>query len=216
VGKAAFRTLELALTPQVLIPRPETEDLVGQVLAWAAARHPGGPWGTVADIGTGSGAIALALAVEGEFERVIATEVSPDALDVARSNLEAVKPRTPVELRLGPFLAPLLHEQVDVIVANPPYLTTAEYEALGADVRDHEPRLALDGGPDGLAPYRVLFAGAGRVLVAGGLLALEIDSRRPDQMLALARAARWSDARTLDDVFGRPRYLLATNEKRTM
>jgi release factor glutamine methyltransferase len=151
--------------------------------------------------------------VEGSFERIIATDVSAEALDTARGNLDAIGPRTPVELRRGSFLEPLGSERVDAIVANPPYLTTAECDSLEPEVRDYEPRLALDGGTDGLTPYRVLFADAGRALVAGGLLALEIDSRRPDETLALARTAGWRDARVVRDLFGRARYLLATHAK---
>jgi release factor glutamine methyltransferase len=102
-----------------------------------------------------------------------------------------------------------------VIVSNPPYLTSAECDDLAPEVRDYEPRLALDGGRDGLDPYRTLLGGAARHLVAGGLLALEIDSRRPDTILAMAAEAGWANARIVNDVFGRARYLLATNGKRT-
>jgi release factor glutamine methyltransferase len=215
VGLAAFRTVQLAVNRDVLIPRVETEDLVTHVLAWAAEHSVGHSWGVAADIGTGTGAIAISLAVEGEFERVIATDISSSALDVARRNVAAaVGTRTPVELRPGSLLEPL-SETVDVIVSNPPYLTSAECDLLAPEVRDYEPRLALDGGSDGLDPYRILVSGAARRLATGGLLALEIDSRRPDAILAMATAAGWSDARIVNDVFGRARYLLATNGKRT-
>jgi release factor glutamine methyltransferase len=210
VGLAEFRNLRLTVTPDVLIPRVETEELVTHVLDWA--RQNNGPWGVAADVGTGSGAIALALATEGNFERIIATDISPAALDVARSNIGSVHPRTPVELRLGNLLDPLV-DPVDVLVSNPPYLTSAECERLDPEVRDFEPRLALDGGEDGLDPYRVVIGNASSRLVPGGLLALEIDSRRPEMIESMAGAAGWLNIRLINDVFGRARYLLAKRGK---
>ena len=211
VGLAEFRTLRLAVTRDVLIPRVETEELVTHVLDWA--KNTRGSWGVAADVGTGSGAIALALATEGNFEQIIATDISPLALEVAQGNIDLVRPRTPVELRLGSLLEPLV-DRVDVLVSNPPYLTSAECERLDPEVRNFEPRLALDGGEDGLDPYRVLIGSASSRLVAGGLLALEIDSRRPESVEAMAGAAGWLNVRLVNDVFGRARYLLATNGKR--
>ena len=214
VGLASFRTIQVAVSRDVLIPRVETEDLVTHVLSWAAEHSPGRSWGVAADIGTGTGAIAISLAVEGRFERIIATDLSSSALSVAGRNVTAIATGAPIELRQGSFLEPL-GETVDVIVSNPPYLTSVECEELAPEVRDYEPRVALDGGSDGLDPYRILVSGAARRLAPGGLLALEIDSRRPDEILAMAMAAGWSDAQIVNDVFGRARYLLATNGKRT-
>jgi release factor glutamine methyltransferase len=214
VGRAAFRTIELAVDAAVLIPRVETEGLVDQVLVWARDRHGDQSWGTAADIGTGSGAIGLALAVEGRFERVIATDLSAQALAVADGNRTALSPLIPVELRRGSMVTPLREGECDVIVSNPPYLTTEEWKRAAPEVRDYEPVLALDGGPDGLAPYRVLLSETARCLKPGGLLALELDSRRAELVQALAVAAGWTDARVVPDVFGRARYLLATNLER--
>ncbi|MBI4503257.1 MAG: peptide chain release factor N(5)-glutamine methyltransferase [Gemmatimonadetes bacterium] len=213
VGTAAFRTLELLVDRAVLIPRVETEDLVSHVLRWAEDRHGDGQWGIAADIGTGSGAIAIALALEGRFERVIATDVSGDALAVARRNVESVAAGVPIELRQGSLLEPLGETRCMVVVSNPPYLTTAECRETPAEVRDYEPLLALDGGPEGLEPYRTLVAAAARYLHPGGLLALELDSRRAMTVHSLALASGWADARILPDAFGRARYLLATNWK---
>jgi release factor glutamine methyltransferase len=212
-GQAEFRTLRLAVDRRVLIPRPETEGLVDHVLEWARRRWPEGQrWGQAADIGTGSGAIALSLAVEGAFRRIIATDVSSGALAVARDNSARVAPAAPVVWREGALLVPLEGAVVDVLVSNPPYITTAECEGLDASVRDHEPRLALDGGTDGMDIIRGIVRGAAQHLATGGLLALEIDSRRPGEALACARHAGWSGALIAPDAFGRPRYLLAEKD----
>jgi release factor glutamine methyltransferase len=208
-GTAAFRTLELAVDRRVLIPRPETEGLVERVLARARER---GRWGVAADIGTGSGCIALSLAVEGRFSRIIATDLSADALEVARENAARVQARTPVEFRRGDLVSPLHGEAVDVLVSNPPYVSAAEWDQLEPGVRGWEPRAALVGGDDGLRHTEALLR-AGRASVApGGLIVIEIDSRRAAAAQAMARALGWEDARPEEDLFGRLRYLLATRE----
>lgn len=208
VGRAAFRTLDLASDGRALIPRPETEGLVELVLAWAR-RAPGGSGGIAADLGTGSGCIALALAVEGRFDRVIATDRSPDALALARENLARIAPCTPVELRLGDWLAPLRAERCRVLVANPPYLRDDEWAALDPAVRAYEPREALASGPDGLGATRVLLREGPATLAAGGLLALEVDERRATAIAVLARETGWREVAVHHDLFGRPRYVLA-------
>jgi release factor glutamine methyltransferase len=204
VGSVGFRTLDLKIDPRALIPRPETEGLVDIVLRNV------GPGGRAADIGTGCGCIALALAAEGTFERVIAVEASPEAAALARENVTLVNPATPVEVREGDLLAPLAGKHYRVIVANPPYLTEAEYQALDPDVKEFEPRGALESGPDGLAATRRLFAGAAALLEPAGLLALEIDERRAEAVRALAAQYGWARIDVHDDLFGRPRYALAT------
>jgi release factor glutamine methyltransferase len=210
VGRVAFRQLELNLDPRALIPRPETEGLVDLVLQWMGSGEDGsGRGGAVADIGTGCGCIALSLAVEGNFERVIAVERSPDAAALARENVRRIRPPVPVEVREGDLIAPLGEERLRVIVANPPYLTAQEYEALHPSVRGFEPREALVSGSDGLDATRALLMGAGARLEPGGLLALEIDERRADAVRALARAGGWGRTTIREDLFGRPRYALA-------
>ncbi len=205
-GSVAFRTLDLAIDPRALIPRPETEGLVDLVLARCS--H-----GLVADIGTGSGCIALSLAVEGHFERVVAVERSPAAAALARENVERIAPQTPVEIREGNLLTPLVDkgERFHAIVSNPPYLTALEYDELDPSVRAFEPRAALVGGVDGLDATRALFAGARALLEAGGVLALEIDERRADAVRAVGNEHGWHvDVRA--DLFGCPRYALSTKE----
>ncbi len=215
VGSVGFRTLELQIDSRALIPRPETEGLVELVLDWARGageREEGrGRGGVAADIGTGCGCIALSLAVEGEFDRVIAVERSAAAAALARENVERARPPVPVEVREGDLLAPLGGgARLRAIVSNPPYLTDAEYASLDPGVRLFEPREALVGGGDGLAVTRALLAGArGLLEPARGLIALEIDERRAAETAALARAHGWPQVVVREDLFGRPRFLLA-------
>jgi len=210
VGRTGFRTLDLKLDARALIPRPETEGLVDLVLRETGMRDARcGMRGVVADIGTGCGCIALSLAVEGAFERVIAVERSAAAAALARENVTLVQPPVPVEVREGDLLAPLTGERYRAIVCNPPYLTEAEYAALDPAVRLFEPREALVSGADGLTMTRALLTGAPALLEAGGFVALEIDERRADQVRALALRHGWSRVAVYDDLFGRPRFLLA-------
>lgn len=203
-GSVGFRTLDLTIDPRALIPRPETEGLVELVLSRCST-------GVAADIGTGSGCIALSLAVEGEFEKIVAVEQSPPAAALARENVQRVAPSTPVEVLEGNLLEPLVDkgERYSAIVSNPPYVTLAEYAELDASVREFEPRNALLSGVTGLDATRGLFAGAARLLRPDGLLAIEIDERRADAVRALAREYGW-DVSIHDDLFGRHRYALAT------
>ena len=208
-GQMAFRRLSLIIDDRALIPRPETEGLVELVLHWVED-HPGG-W--VADIGTGSGCIALSLALEGRFDRVVATEPSPSAAALARAN--AARSGLPLEVREGNLLEPLGNDRYRVIVSNPPYLTDDEWTALDHAVRAFEPRLALTSGADGLDATRALIAGAAERLEPGGLLALEIDERRAAAVRDLAHAAGWDRVRIVPDLFGRPRYALMHSRGRT-
>jgi release factor glutamine methyltransferase len=212
VGSVGFRTLDLKIDPRALIPRPETEGLVDLVL-----RHAG-VGGLAADVGTGSGCIALSLAVEGHFDAVIAVEQSSAAAALARENVARVnpRPRTPVEVIEGNLLEALgdKRERYRVIVSNPPYLTEVEFSSLDSLVRDFEPHEALVSGADGLGATRDLLAGARGLLEPGGLLALEIDERRGEAVRALARELGWGRIDIQSDLFGRPRYALAVNQSR--
>jgi len=213
-GRIGFRTLDLQIDPRALIPRPETEGLVDLVLREAGRREAGGGRrGVVADVGTGCGCIALSLAVEGAFEGVIAVERSAAAAALTRQNVTLVRAPVPVEVREGDLLAPLAGQRYRAIVSNPPYLTQAEYVALDPAVRLFEPRGALVSGADGLTATRALLAGARALLEPGGFVALEIDERRADQVRALALRHGWSRVVVYDDLFGRPRFLLAGLEE---
>jgi release factor glutamine methyltransferase len=204
-GCAGFRHLDLRSDGRALIPRPETEGLVGVVLARVNQ-------GTVADIGTGSGAIALALAAEGAFDVVVGVDSSTDALALARENAA----RTGVRIGLieGHLASPLATGRFDAVVSNPPYLSASEYLALDPAVREHEPRAALESGADGLAATRELLDDARRVLRPGGWLALEIDATRGDRTRTLAEEFGWHGAAIHLDLFGRERYLLAQRSER--
>ena len=169
VGRASFRTLELKVNRSVLIPRPETEGLVQAVLDWSQARSRAG---TVADIGTGSGCIALSLAAEGAFDRIIATDVSEEAVSIATGNMALLRLTRNVEFRLGDLLSPLRLEVFDVIVSNPPYVTAEEFARLDPAVRDFEPRAALVSGQKGMWHTSQLLQRAGSHLTPGGLIAL--------------------------------------------
>lgn len=208
LGTAAFRQLELRVDARALIPRPETEVLVGAVLAWATSH---GAARAVLDVGTGSGAIALSLAREGEFERIVATDVSRDALALAAENARSTGLSDVVELRHGSLFEPLrTGESFSVIVSNPPYVAESERGGLAPEVRDHEPADALFAGPDGLTVIEALVTGAPAWLEPGGLLALEIGLGQADAVLQRIGAARvYVAERVVNDLAGRPRIVLA-------
>jgi release factor glutamine methyltransferase len=207
VGRASFRHLTLDIDERVLIPRVETEVLVERVLERCTAKTR-----TIADIGTGSGAIALSLAFEGEFARVIATDISLDAIDVAAANAKAFGAalKSRVEFRHGSLLAPLKGVKLDAIVCNPPYISFAEVADLPPDVRDWEPSLALLCPQDGLAVTRELVRQAPHSLTPGGFLALEVDTRRAGTVAEMVAVdGRYDGIEVLLDLTGRERFVFA-------
>jgi release factor glutamine methyltransferase len=213
VGSQPFRHLTLAVDDRVLIPRPETEVLVGEVLDRMKSRFGSGSWGTAVDIGTGSGAIALSLACEGSFDNVIATDISADALGLARENRDrnSAVLGAPVEFRYGSLIAPVRGVVARAVVSNPPYIAFSEIEALPASVRDWEPSLALVSGHDGMTATAAIVRDAHGILAEGGLLALEVDERRASLVADLAmRHGGYSDVGVRLDLAGRERFVLAT------
>jgi release factor glutamine methyltransferase len=205
VGRSAFRNLTLHVDERVLIPRQETEMLVDEILARERT-------GLAIDVGTGSGAIALALASEGQFERVIGTDVSGGAVAVARANGDrlATSLTAPVEWREGALLAPVQGERARVIASNPPYIAFDEATALPASVRDWEPPFALYSASGGMAISASIIRGAPDVLEPGGLLVMELDSRRASLAAELALASgRYRDVSVRLDLTGRERFLIA-------
>jgi release factor glutamine methyltransferase len=207
-GQASFRHLTLDVDERVLIPRPETERLVDLVLD-ALSPEPGG---VVVDVGTGSGAIALAIASEGHVERVIGTDVSQDALAVARSNVArcAHVLRAPVELRAGSLLGPVDERPLRAVVSNPPYISWDERDALPRNVRDWEPAVALFSDAGGMALTARLIREAARALAPRGLLALEVDSRRASVAGELvATDGAYDEVQVVLDLTGRERFVVA-------
>lgn len=208
VGRAAFRNLVLDVDPRVLIPRPETELLVDLVLEADGNRRGG----TAVDVGTGSGAIAIALAMEADYDEVIATDVSMDALAVARANAERAGRAfsTTIDFRHGSLLGPVAGLQVRTIVSNPPYIAQGEASALPANVRDWEPSVALFSGRDGMDATVRLVRDAALVLEPGGLLAMEVDTRRAALVAeCVAADGRYGDVGVRLDLTGRERFVLA-------
>ena len=211
VGRAAFRNLTIDVDERVLIPRPETELLVDLVLE--RTRKSGG---TAVDVGTGSGAIALSLAAEGSFAKVVGTDVSSDALQVARANHRLLEARGALRAAVsfvgGAALAPLRTGglMARVVVSNPPYIALDEARELPSDVRDWEPPIALFSGGQGLELSAQIVKEAGDVLEPTGLLALEVDTRRASLVAELAaRDNRYRDVSVHLDLTGRERFVLA-------
>jgi release factor glutamine methyltransferase len=207
VGRASFRHLTLDVDERVLIPRVETEVLVDRVLERCTPTTR-----VIADIGTGSGAIALSLAFETEFDCVFATDVSLDAIDVAAANATSFSRalKSPIKFRNGSLLAPLRGEKLDAIVCNPPYISFAEISELPPDVRDWEPGLALLCSQDGLSVTRELVRQAPDSLVRGGFLALEVDTVRAGTVAEMiAVDGRYAEIEVLLDLTGRERFVFA-------
>lgn len=206
-GTTSFRQLELRCDPRALIPRPETEGLLD---ALAGEAGEGGPVSRALDLGTGTGALALSLAHENLAEVVVGIDLSRDALALAEENGRRAGLAERVEWRQGGLYEPVRGETFDWVVSNPPYVAAPDLPATEPEVRDWEPRLALDGGADGLDVVRPLVDGAGSVLAPGGWLALEVGW---DQTAAVSRRLReggeYDRVLEREDLAGRPRYVLA-------
>jgi len=208
-GTREFYGRTFAVDARVLVPRPETELLVEAVLQAvprdAAVR--------ILDLCTGSGCVGITLALERPAARVLATDTSPDALDVARANAAALGAAERFEVRLGDLFAPVEDEApFDVVVANPPYVARGDLPTLPAEVR-REPQGALDGGPDGLDGGRRIAAAAPRRLVPGGLLALEIGDRQGPAVHSLLEAGGYGSVRIERDLARHDRLALGTHPR---
>ena len=214
LGTRAFRTVDLEITPDVLIPRPETETLVDVALEALAAMPIAGPdpedEPLALDVGTGSGCIAIALAAEDAFVRLVATDVDSGALAVARRNAARLGLARRVEFVLSDLFADVGERPFDLIVSNPPYIPADEYVALEPNVRDYEPRLALYGGVDGLDVYRRLIPGAALLLRPGGTLALEVGAGQADAVAGIVAASgAYETPEQRSDLSGVPRVVFA-------
>ncbi|WP_189027330.1 peptide chain release factor N(5)-glutamine methyltransferase [Paenibacillus albidus] len=224
IGEQEFYGRAFEVTPDVLIPRPETELLVEAVLRYGAELWPGGVAGpgetaggagdaraarplTAVDIGAGSGAISVTLAAEAPAWRVCAGDISPAALAVAARN--ALRHGTAVDLRLGDLLEPFAGLETDILVSNPPYIPGGDIAGLQREVRDHEPRTALDGGADGLDPYRRMMEQLPLLPAPPRLVGFELGQGQAEQVAALLEAAgHWNEIVTIRDLAGIPRHVL--------
>jgi release factor glutamine methyltransferase len=205
-----FWGLAFEVDASTLTPRPDTETLVECVLAKVRRNFPSGV--SLCDLGTGSGAIVVALLKEVPEARAVATDISATALAVAQRNAErhGVAERLrleQVDFGDGP------EGSFDVVVANPPYVRTADIDALEREVRDFDPHTALDGGPDGLDAYRTIVGRAGSLLVEGGLVALEIGHDQDEAVAALCGDAGLVDISVHQDLAGRARVVMATKPR---
>ncbi|WP_277468324.1 MULTISPECIES: HemK/PrmC family methyltransferase [unclassified Paenibacillus] len=250
IGEQEFYGRAFEVTPDVLIPRPETELLVEAILKYGAELWPdglvhapggaaqtgrhaaGGPAAAQAaggiasarresdaagayqprplaavDIGAGSGAISVTLAAEAPAWRVSAGDISPGALAVAARN--ALRHGAAVDLRLGDLLEPFAGMETDILVSNPPYIPGGDIAGLQREVRDHEPRTALDGGDDGLDPYRRMMEQLPLLAAVPRLVGFELGQGQAGEVAALLRAAgHWNEIVTIDDLAGIPRHVL--------
>jgi release factor glutamine methyltransferase len=206
LGEVDFAGVRLKVDRRALVPRPETELLVEIVAAWAAENPP---VARVADLGTGTGAIALGLAGKLSEAKVVAVDREEAALALARENAAANNAGARVEFLRSEWFSALPPGPYDVIVSNPPYLTEQELAGAAPEVREFEPRSALVAAEEGLADLRGIIAGAGRHLRRGGLLALETGPTQHPALLAAAAAAGFSSQESLRDLAGRDRFILA-------
>ena len=225
VGSTSFCGLEIAVNRDVLVPRPETELLAEQVwnllkqradcLAEIVGANPSGPeldgaGPTALDFGTGSGCVAIAVAVNCRAARVTALDFSGGALEVARQNAARHQVEKRIELVLGNGLGSLPSgARFDVVAANPPYIPSGEIASLDPEVRDYDPRSALDGGPDGLDFYRHLATESGARLKPGGKLLMEFGDGQQEQIERMFLRENWIVEQILKDYTQRPRILIA-------
>ena len=203
LGRRGFWKIMLRVTPDVLTPRPDTETIVELALR----DLPEGRAFSVLDLGVGSGAILLAILAERPAGKGLGVDVSEEALAVARDNAASLGLGRQVALLRGDWTAGLAEASFDLVVSNPPYIPTGDIETLDPEVRDHEPRLALDGGSDGLDAYRTLAPEILRVLKPGARFLVEIGFDQSPAVEALFRAAGAVDVATHRDLADRDRVV---------
>jgi release factor glutamine methyltransferase len=199
LGRREFWSLEFAISPDVLDPRSDTETIVEAALAAFAARR--GEALRIVDFGVGSGALLAALLSEFPAARGVGVDLSPGAAAQARANLESLGLVARVEIRVADW-AHGLGGEFDLIVANPPYIPSGDIAGLAREVRDHDPRLALDGGADGIDAYRALAPEIARLLAPAGRFFVEVGVGQADAVKALATAAGLVDLATHRDLAG--------------
>lgn len=206
-GEKEFYGLTFRVNESVMIPRPVTEHLVDAVLDWLDEQRQ--ECIELLEIGTGSGCISVALALSDGRVKVVATDISYDALSVAKDNIRRHKVDARIRVVLTNIAGGILtRRSFDCVVSNPPYLTDAEYESASVEVH-REPQVALRGGEDGLSLYRPIIEEASHLLREGGLLALELNPYRVEEVRELVLQSGLSDIRVLPDYYGNARVLLA-------
>lgn len=211
VGKTPFMSMMLKVTPATLVPRPSTEALVEHVIQHSRAT-PGFRTPTIADIGTGSGAIAIALAKTIKNSRVVATDISPEALEIAKVNAQEQGVADRIDFRLGSLYEPFETDRFHYICSNPPYIPDFEWDDVEPTVKKYEPESALRGGPEGLDVIRPMIEHASGYLENPGQLVVEVASSHADQCLALAKQAGLKRPLILRDHEHLPRVLVTDRD----
>ncbi|RMD88083.1 MAG: peptide chain release factor N(5)-glutamine methyltransferase [Alphaproteobacteria bacterium] len=208
LGRREFFGLDLAVTPDTLVPRPDSETLVEAVLARAPDQAR--PL-RILDLGTGCGCLLLSILAARPAAHGVGTDISDEALAVARQNAAALGLAERARFHAGDWFAALPPGTApfDIVVSNPPYIPSAEIVGLMPEVADHEPRLALDGGTDGLAAYRRILADVAAYLAPGAWFFCEIGATQADAVAALVTAAGLAPVARLADLAGRPRVIAA-------
>jgi release factor glutamine methyltransferase len=210
VGSVCFCGLELVVNHQVLIPRPETELLAEQGWKFLNSKSIQPSAVSALDLGTGSGCLAVALAVHCPAAEIVATDISAEALEVARQNAARHNVLERIDFLQGDAFAVLGASRVfDLIISNPPYIPTAEIHTLQVEIRDHDPREALDGGPDGLAFYHRIAAEAAAFLKPGGAIVLEFGDSQAAAIREIFESQKWIVEPIVEDYTQRPRILIA-------
>ncbi|TLS36705.1 peptide chain release factor N(5)-glutamine methyltransferase [Pseudalkalibacillus caeni] len=208
-GTESFYGREFTVNEHVLIPRPETEELVLGVIERSAKLFPGSEPLSLVDVGTGSGAIAISLALELERSNVTAIDISEEALKVAKQN--AINLRAEVSFLHGDLLQPIIEQgkRFDIVVSNPPYISQEDYEQLDPLVRDHEPITALVGGEDGYELYRKLAHQIPKVLAPKGIIAFEVGEKQAKTVAGFLEASFGNNIKTeiVKDINGKQRMV---------
>jgi release factor glutamine methyltransferase len=208
IGEREFWGLKFRLNPSTLDPRPETEMLVADAISFAETK----PRPQLVDLGTGSGAIAIAIADGLPKARLVATDVAPEALSQAKANAERHKVADRIDFRLSNWWQAVPHtETFDVIVSNPPYIATEAIAGLQPEVRLFDPKSALDGGFDGLDAYRAIASQALRRLNPGGVVLLEIGSNQADAVSRIFARAGFTRVDVQKDIAGLDRLVSASH-----
>jgi release factor glutamine methyltransferase len=208
LGHKEFFGLSFKLNAATLVPRPETELLVAKVLELIEEKKKP----RILDLGTGTGCIGVSILVAHPGAVVVAVDAAEEAIDMANTNAELHDVKRRFDARLGSWYEPLKpREEFDVIVSNPPYIATAVIETLAREVKEHDPRAALDGGADGLEGYRGILAGAPRRLKTGGMLVVEVGYDQGLPVKALFEAAGLADIVIERDLGGLDRMVVGTH-----